>query len=343
MKAMSKLGLESAPSIHALCLIQKSQGMAIKQVRGILPEHEKDVSNIDDHIQAGSFDIEPGQAVIGLHMAEEFGLEIGDQLLIHAPDKLTDNVKWDENGELRIQEPDAVYLPEEIEIAGIFQVGVYELDLRVVYMHIDQAADLVGMDWGSATVVNARAPDPFELEPDVEKLQAQLPQYWITTWKDKNRRLFDAVQNEKTLIMFLLFFIVLVASFCISAMLITVVTQKTREIGLMKAVGYSRFMISRIFLLQGAIIGTFGTAVGVALGLLIIRFRTPLANGISRILNRQIFPQELYHLPEIPAHLTLPDLTLIACVSVLLCLFASVLPAIYEACLQPAKALQDDN
>ena len=142
---------------------------------------------------------------------------------------------------------------------------------------------------------------------------------------------------------FLMAFIVLVASFSIASTLITVVVQKTREIGVMKAVGMSSRMIARVFLFQGTIIGVIGTTIGTCLGLLVIVFRENIADFLSWIMGHDVFPAELYHLRKIPAFLTPGDLILIVSMSLAICIFATIVPAIYASCKKPAKALQEDN
>ena len=169
------------------------------------------------------------------------------------------------------------------------------------------------------------------------------PNAEIQTWQERNQMLFGTLKVEKNLMTFLMAFIVLVASFSIAGTLITVVVQKTREIGVMKAVGFGRLMIARVFLFQGAIIGVIGTAAGTALGLLVIVFRRQIADFLSFIMGHDVFPAELYHLEAIPAQVTASDLTFIIILSLIICISAAVVPAIYASSLQPAKALQEDN
>jgi len=149
--------------------------------------------------------------------------------------------------------------------------------------------------------------------------------------------------DKPNLMFFLLTFIVIVAAFGISGTLITVVVQKTREIGILKAVGMPSLVVARIFVLQGAVIGVLGTTLGTSLGLLIIHCRNQVAALLAQIMGVEIFPKELYHLSQIPALVTPSDVTTIGVLALLICIAASLIPALYASCLSPATALQEEN
>ena len=222
-------------------------------------------------------------------------------------------------------------------------MGVYEYDTGIILLHLDQAADLFGFDWGAATSIQARVPDPWQMTELTQEVRDALPACRIITWQEAKRVLFGALRVEKNLMFFLLTIIVVVASFCITATLITVVVHKTREIGIMKAVGMGRLLIARIFLIQGAIIGTMGTTFGVVAGLLTVRYRNGLAGLIARVMGVEIFPKSLYHLSRIPGYATPRDIVVIVCLALTICVMASVIPAVYAGLLSPARALQEEN
>jgi lipoprotein-releasing system permease protein len=280
---------------------------------------------------------------VGEELAMELGLSIGDDLIVHSPAKLAQGVEWNEDGSIDSREMDTVYLPEEVRIAGVFSMGVYEYDANIVFLSIDQAADLFGLDWGSATSLHARVPDPFQMTGVTAELRQALPGYRVVTWQEANRQLFGALRVEKNLMFFLLFFIVIVAAFGIAGTLITVAVQKTREIGILKAVGMTSGMVARIFVLQGAIIGFLGTALGTGLGLLVIHYRNQMAEVLARIMGVEVFPKELYHLSQIPALVTPRDVVVIVVGAWLICVMASLMPAVYASLLSPAQALQEEN
>jgi lipoprotein-releasing system permease protein len=181
------------------------------------------------------------------------------------------------------------------------------------------------------------------MEGLLARLRDELPQYTVRSWQEVNQLLFGALRVEKTLMVFLLTFIVVVASFGIAGTLVTVAVQKTREIGVLKAMGMGRGLVARIFLMVGGIIGLVGTVIGVALGLLVIRYRDAIATVLSRAMGVDVFPPELYHLTQIPGKPMAFDVLLITLMSLLICVLASLIPALYASAMSPARALQEEN
>lgn len=344
MEALEAIGIKGAPIIETPILVQHDKRINIKFLRGVNPGLERDVTNLESGVKEGTFGIVEGQVLIGRELAYELGAGVGDKLLIHSPAKLTESVTWNDDGSIEIDEDADVFLPEEVEIAGIFSMGLYEYDATMVFMHIDQAAELTGLDWGMATSVHARVDDPFAMSEETEALKKRLGnRFRVISWQEANAQLFGALKVEKNLMMLVLSFIVVVAAFCISGTLLTVVIQKTRDIGVMRAVGMGRASISRVFVLQGAIIGAVGTACGTGSGLLIIHFRNEVADFLGMVMGVEVFPKELYHLTQIPAMVKLGDLSIIVSLAFVVCIGASLLPALYAAGIAPARALQDEG
>lgn len=339
---LQALDCEAAPIVEGPVLLQVRNQAAGKFVRGILPEQERQVTDFADKVR-GRFDVEEGEAVIGAQLAAELGIQLGDNLLIHSPANLTANFVWDESGQIQSRDQAEVYLPEEVEVVGILSMGIYEYDSTLVILHLDQAADLFGLPWGAATTIHAKVPNPFRVTPIVETLQEDFPFLRIVTWQEANKQYFDALRVEKNMMFFLLTFIVLVAAFGISTTLVTVAVQKTREIGVLKAVGFGPLDVARIFLYQGAIIGAIGTSLGVSAGLLVLHYRSAIAAFLARFLGVEIFPPELYHFTEIPARVLPTDVAVIAVSALLLCMLAALVPAGYASLLSPADALREDN
>ena len=358
IEILEKHGVKASPLIQDSALIQvkastlsgeEEQVIQPKVVYGIDPAREGEVTGIKGAMIYGKFDIEEGEALVGDRLANAVGLRIGSSFLIHSPARLTQNVKWDKDGQVHVGQPDEVYLPEEVKVVGIFSMGFAEFDESVIFVRRDQAADLFGFDWGTATSVQGKVPDPMQMDKLVKELNDdinepnRLRRFKIVTWKERNQMLFNTLQVEKKLMAFLMTFILLVASFSIAATLITVVVQKTREIGTLKAVGVSSWTVARIFMFQGAAIGVFGTTFGITLGLLVIHYRNAIATILSKILGHDVFPPELYHLNHLPALWTGSDLVTVSILSMTVCILAALIPAIFASALPPAKSLQDNN
>ena len=342
LKKVSQAGADAAPLIEGPVLVQVRNKITAKYVKGIVPALEKKVSGLADSVR-GRFEIKDGEALIGEELALELGLRIGDQFLIHSPSKLTRNMEWQTDGRVKTKDTGEVYLPEEVTIVGIFSMGVYEFDSGLIFMQLDQAAELFGLPWGSATSLQVRTPDPFNLTPIIIRLKKEMPLSRIVSWQEANSKLFGALRVEKNLMSFLLVFIVIVAAFGITGTLITVVIQKTREVGILKAVGMTNGTVARVFLLQGVFIGVTGTALGTLLGALIVQFRNLIAMLLSKIMGVEIFPRSLYQLTEIPGRIIPSDLAVIVVLSLAICIAGALIPALYAAHLSPSEAIREEN
>ena len=182
-------------------------------------------------------------------------------------------------------------------------VGKYDFDRDIIFMNIDDAAELFGFPWGSATAVYGWVPDPFAMEAVTRKLAAELPGCQIETWQTLNAQLLGVLAVEKNMMFFLLIFIVLVAAFSIANTLITSVYQKTREIGLVKALGGGRWQVMNIFMLQGLLVGVAGSFAGTLFGCLVIHGRHAIMHAVSQITGQPLFPPEMYFFNELPAHI----------------------------------------
>ncbi|MDD3118812.1 MAG: FtsX-like permease family protein, partial [Victivallales bacterium] len=233
-----------------------------------------------------------------------------------------------------------VYLPDEFIVSGIFSFGKYDFDSNIIFVNRDDANDLFEMPWGSASAVYVWTPNPFDLDGIVKKLSRELRGMDIKSWQEINRNLLGVLQMEKNMMFFLLIFIVLVAAFSITNTLITVVVQKTREIGLLRSLGASSGTIMSVFILQGFFVGLIGTVLGTALGITVIYFRNNILDFMSQVAKRPLFPPEFYFFNQLPAHITWHDLLLIGLISIILCTLGAVIPAWRAARLTPAEALR---
>jgi lipoprotein-releasing system permease protein len=139
---------------------------------------------------------------------------------------------------------------------------------------------------------------------------------------------------------FLLLFIVIVAAFGIMNTLITVTVQKTREIGIMKALGANTWQIVWVFLAQGMVVGFFGNVTGLALGVALIRWRNEFKDWLGNVLGIHIFPADVYQFSEIPARIVPHDVAIICLSAFAICSFAALIPAWFAARLDPVKALR---
>jgi lipoprotein-releasing system permease protein len=151
-----------------------------------------------------------------------------------------------------------------------------------------------------------------------------------------------AVLVEKNVMLYILFFIVIVAAFGITCTLITFIVMKTREIGLMKALGASNGQVMWVFLGQSLIVSVLGVAAGVSLGLLAIAYRNEFLNFMRRSTGLELFPADVYNFSQLPALLVPRDIIIICGGSLIICLLAAAFPARYASRLSPVEALRHE-
>jgi lipoprotein-releasing system permease protein len=164
--------------------------------------------------------------------------------------------------------------------------------------------------------------------------------FYAQTWMEQNSGILSALVVEKNVMFYLLFFIVLVAALCILSAQITFVIQKTREIGMLKALGATKLQISGIFLGQSAIIGVIGVAAGYGLGMLAVAYRNEFLHFMRTVTGWELFPASVYGFGELPALVMPRDVVVICLSSFVICILGGLLPAIRAGSLKPVEALR---
>lgn len=336
-------GLKASPICEGPILIQNKKEAKPAMIRGILPEYEFDITKIDI-VGTLRRDLLPGEVLVGRGLAAQLGVRIGDKLLLHSPEKLSQNFEInEEDGTMVVKEEKEVYLPEEVKIIGYFSCGMAQVDNEILIGHLHQTADLFGYDYGTAAYIHGNVKDPLHMKADLETIASNVPEYYVRSWQERNQDLYNALLQEKLMMTFVLSFIVFIASFCIGCVMITVVIQKTREIGILKAIGFTPPTIARIFMYQGLFFGILGSAGGITAGLLIIHYRRGVAKVISKIIGSEVFNSGVYGLYDLPAEINYFDISLIAILAIVLCVLGALLPAMYAALMKPAEAIQEGN
>jgi lipoprotein-releasing system permease protein len=317
-------------------------------IRAIDPEAEEKVVPLRKFVKQGALDLEGESALLGVELARQLRVGVGDKVTIFSPGnvghvidamKRLENAKGDEEKKV-IDELRDVILPKELTVTGIFETGHYVHDSGYLLVPLYIGQELYGL--GDAVHgITVRTDDPYSAERVKERIQEFLtPPTFAETWIDMNHQYFEAVRLERTVMFFLLFFIVVVAAFGIMSTLITVTVQKRREIGIVKALGANITQIIWVFLGQGTVVGLFGTLTGLGLGMTLIRYRNEFSHWLASTLHIEIFPREVYQFSEIPAQVVPQDVWIICISAFLICSLAALIPAYFAARLDPVKALR---
>ena len=303
-------------------------------LRGIDPATESKVSELPRQVIAGKFDLSGHGLIVGAGFAHSLKLQIGDHLSIFSAseiNKIRDAIKNKE---------DVSILPGDYEVRGIFDTGYYEYNARVIVTSLENAQDLYGLE-DSVHGLFVTLNDPYQADEVSQQLTKSLGEdFYVSTWMEQSSGILNALIVEKNVMFYLLFFIVLVAALCILSAQITFVIQKTREIGMLKALGASKLQISGIFLFQSAIIGVIGVTSGFGLGMLAVRYRNEFLHLMRSATGWELFPASVYGFGELPALITPGDVAVICVTSFVICLLGGLLPAWRAGRLKPVEALR---
>ncbi len=183
--------------------------------------------------------------------------------------------------------------------------------------------------------------DPYQAPVVAAELAAALgPSYGTRTWMQENANILNALIVEKNVMFYLLFFIMIVAALCILSALITFVVQKTREIGMLKALGATDLQVSVVFLSQAALVGAVGDLAGYGLGKLALAYRNEFLHFLNRMTGFELFPSSIYGFTDLPALIVPGDILIICGSAWLICTLGGVIPAWRAGRLKPVEALR---
>ncbi|MCD8565297.1 MAG: ABC transporter permease [Burkholderiaceae bacterium] len=241
--------LEALPDVTAVSPVVSGPAFARRgaatmsvSVIGIDPVRYERIISISDDIISGQFRVGAGDTVIGSKLASDLGLRVGSKLRLEASGGRT-----------------AV-----VTITGIFDLGVRELDSRFVYLDLKQAQALLGL-YGGVTVIDLTVKDIFDASRVSDQID-RLTNLKSESWMQINSQLMNALQSQSLSSSLISFFVALSVAFGIASVLAISVTQRTREIGILRAMGARKEQMLRVFLIQGAILGLFGSFAGAGVG-----------------------------------------------------------------------------
>ncbi|WP_411684022.1 lipoprotein-releasing ABC transporter permease subunit [Acinetobacter indicus] len=296
-------------------------------VTGIEPEYEKKVSIIHQHMVEGSIDnLKKGEfgIVLGKQMTDALGLSLNDSITLVLP-------------EATPSPAGVVPRFKRFTIVGIFSIGA-EVDSMMGYIALNDASTLLRLPDG-AQGVRMKLDDIFAAPTVANDIVSELPaNFYASDWTYTHGNLFSAIQMEKAMVSLLLFLIVLVAAFNIVSSLVMVVTDKKADIAILRTLGASPGTITRIFMVQGTVIGVIGTVSGTILGIIFASSISGFIAWLNNVLGLNLF--DAYFINYLPSHLRWQDVVVIVSLSLILSFLATIYPALRAAKIQPAEALR---
>ena len=329
----------ATPFVLRQVLLTSQSGVQGIVLRGIDPKREAQVTELAKNMSSGELTdllkpvtvkqppaddplgeprvIEKPGIILGKELAQRLGVFPGDTLNVVSP----------------VGPISAMGMVPKIRtfaVVGLFHSGMYEYDSSLAYIELGEAQKFFNMG-ESVSGIEVKVTDVFRADDIARNIEHELGfSHGARDWMQMNRNLFSALKLEKTMMFLLLVLITIVASFNIVSTLTMIVTEKQKEIAILKAMGATKRSIRRIFMLNGLIIGLSGTAIGIPLGYtflwLIQTFWT--------------FDASVYYISKIPVHVLAEDVLLVAGSAILISFAATVHPANQAAKLEPVAALR---
>lgn len=309
-------------------------------LRGVDPKTVNDAGSMLKNIRLGTNDLRGKSLFVGWELARQLDVKPGDIVNI-LPPGLAGRMssQWRRSQEEGAEE---VYVPTEFVVRGIFDAGYYEYNMAYIATSLSYAQDLYGLE-DAVHAVTVQLRDPMSVDRVRRDLAPMLGMdFDITTWIEDKGELIQAVAVEKKVMFIVLFFVMIVAAFGITSTLITSVVQKTREIGVLKALGCTNGQVSWLFLSQSLLVGVLGVAAGLGLGLAAVEYRNEFLELMRQWTGLELFPASIYGFGKLPARIVPADVALICGSALVICLIAGVLPAWNAGRLQPVDALRHD-
>jgi lipoprotein-releasing system permease protein len=319
----------AAPFVETQGMLLRDDVMRPSVIRGVLPSEEHKVSDVAKQIKLGSFDeLKAGSfnIVIGYALAHALNVNIGEKVTMLLA---------------QAQTTPAGMLPRtrSFTVVGIFEAGHYEFDSALAFINLEDAERMERLDAPSG--LRLRIADMHQAPQIAQELKRSMSgELMFRDWSKLNANWFAAVQTEKKMMFIILTLIIAVAAFNLVSTLVMTVTDKQADIAILRTLGSSPRSIMKIFMIQGALVGIIGTALGVAAGVLVALNVDVIVPFIEHLLGVQFLSRDIYLISEVPSDLRWPDVAKIGGVAVVLAFVATLYPSYAASRVKPAEALR---
>jgi lipoprotein-releasing system permease protein len=313
--------VDVAPFMLGGALISDAGALINVQMRGIEPELETNVTRIKEYLKKGDLRLTDNDIIIGQELAERLFLRIGDTLDLISP---------------------ATLMVSRFKIKGIFNTGMYLYDSGLIISSLKGAQNFFG-NLAAISGISVKTNNIYKAQVIKDRLYKALSErklLEIKTWEDLNRNFLNALKLEKLVMFIVVIMTTVVAAFGIASTLIMSAMEKTKDIGILRAVGGRINSALMIFLFQGLGIGFLGILFGLFGGLSIAGSLNNIIEFISKIIGRSLIPKDIYYFDKLPIYFNIKDIITIILCTFIITLFASIYPAYHASRLKPTQALR---
>jgi lipoprotein-releasing system permease protein len=322
----------AAPFAEGVVMLQHENRPQFPFVRGVDPWVEEAVVPIERFLTVGNMEeFDDSGVFLGEGLA--YALQAGPGSVVEVFTPLM----------LEALKQDEVLLPREFTVLGLFRTGSPQVDGNTMITTLRVMQELYGLEDGVHGLVLKLRPgqDAFEYGVDLER-EVLRPGLQAVSWLESNEDFLFVIEQEKRVISFIIIFIILVASFSIAIALMMAVIRKTREIGLLVAMGARPLQVAYSFCFQGFVIGFMGTVMGILMAVVCLHHRSRILSVYADITNTQTSFLGQYDVYEIPVHYLASDFVVVICFALVISTLAGLLPALRAARLKPADALRSE-
>jgi lipoprotein-releasing system permease protein len=321
----------SAPFITGEVLLNNAGSTQPAVISGILPEQEKNISDLAKKMVQGQLDnLKPGEfgIVLGQDLAGSLNARMGDKVTVVTP-------------KVSLSPAGAIPRYKRFVVVGIFHAGSgFGFDRSLGFVYLSDLQKLLELQ-NTVTGLHLSIDDAFSAPRVAQDLRSKLTaSASISTWANDFGEFFHAVQLEKTMMFFILLLIIAVAAFNLVSTLMMVVSEKEADIAILRTFGATPPMIMSIFIVQGGLIGLFGTLFGLIGGVLLAWNVTEIVNWIQNVFHVEFLSSSVYFVNYLPSQIELSDVATICGASLFLSLVATIYPAWRASKTDPVESLR---
>ncbi len=308
-----------APYVMVKCVLKKGERADGVILKGLNFREDPRLKELQKSVVSGEFEPDSMRVVLGLLLASDLNAFPGDTVTV---------ISFTGRGLA------GGMRARNFVVSGVVDFGIYDFNSSVVLTNLGSAKEVAGLKEGISGI-EVELKDPYRADEFAKKLSQKLPvEYRVVTWIEMNRSLFSALKLEKLAMFVILILIIVVASFSIVAMLMLLVVEKTRDIGILRALGITSRGIMRIFMMVGGMVGIFGALGGGLFGVLV-----NFVIGKYRLIS---LPPDVYFIDHLPVQIKISDVVTIILATFLIIFLATLYPAKKASGLSPVEAIRNE-